>query len=225
MPGALDCWILGEDPGAVALPAPAAFLTPSELDRLAAMTDGKRALQFRYSRYRLKQVLGSCLGTAPGAIAFELNENGKPFLPGSPLEFNLSHTDGWLAIAVSRTRSVGVDLEKRRSVSHLERIARKFFAAGELALLDACQGVDSKESLFFRLWSAKEALIKGMGGGVFRDVLDTELELAASGALAPRRLPGERPSEWSLTELEVAPGVVGMLASGPKAGSADRSGR
>ena len=85
-------------------------------------------------------------------------------------------------------------------------------------MLDTTESKEERSALFLRLWSAKEAIIKGQGGGVFRHVLETQMRLSEGGLLEPVQVAGGgRAVDWQIHELQVEPEVVGMLAVGPEA--------
>ena len=42
---------------------------------------------------------------------FKYNENGKPYLENGPF-FNLSHSGEYIALVISKTREVGIDIQK-----------------------------------------------------------------------------------------------------------------
>lgn len=86
---------------------------------------------------------------------------GKPFFPDDPtVHFNLSHTAGAAAVALSDT-PVGVDIERIRPVGArtMERLA----------------GAKTEEA-FFRSWVRREARAKRTGGGIVT-MTRTELPL------------------------------------------------
>ena len=74
-------------------------------------------------------------------------EHGKPYLEGNPLYFNLSHSGGMIALAVS-DHEVGVDLQQR---SDVPPAVRRRLSEQE------------NQEDFFRLWTAKEAYVKFLG--------------------------------------------------------------
>ena len=106
----------------------------------------------------LEELLQGC---NTDAIAY--GEHGKPYLPGSPLHFNLSHS-GTLALGVSAPCSVGCDVQKIKPVSH--KIAARFFTAYEQELLAACENETAFTRLFYRLWTLKESAVKALGTGI-----------------------------------------------------------
>jgi 4'-phosphopantetheinyl transferase len=81
------------------------------------------------------------------------------------LYFNLSHSNEYAVIAVSRTGPLGVDIERVRLMPDLEEIAARFFSSAEQAAilrLPAAQRLPA----FYRCWTSKEAFIKALGAGL-----------------------------------------------------------
>ena len=107
-------------------------------------------------RYALKQ-LDPKIDTEKWTFA----ENGKPYLcAGAPL-FNLSHTAHCVAVAVSESKEIGVDIEEMKPRSRA--FAKKICSAEEVALIEAATDPASELT---RLWSAKEAEAKRSGKGI-----------------------------------------------------------
>lgn len=114
----------------------------------------------------LRLVLGRYLGEPPAALRFETRADGKPSLAGATtLHFNLSHSAGLAAVAVARTREVGVDVERRRAVHHEAGVARRIMGDSELARYQALPERERCDFLL-RLWARKEALVKAAGVGI-----------------------------------------------------------
>ncbi len=85
----------------------------------------------------------------------KLSNNGKPYLENGPY-FNLSHSGEYVVLAVSKSRDVGVDIE-RIDESKVEAIK---FSSNEEE-----NKVNDLETLF-RIWSNKESLIKCLDTGI-----------------------------------------------------------
>lgn len=87
---------------------------------------------------------------------------GKPVLEGhAHLHVSLSHSGDWAVCAVSHL-PVGVDVESPRCTME---IGRRFFRPDEMAGLDQLPEAERRDRLN-RLWTAKEAFVKAMGGGL-----------------------------------------------------------
>lgn len=82
------------------------------------------------------------------------NEHGKPFIPNSPIHFNLSHSKSYLALGLSINNPIGIDIECREVKKIHKKIAKKYFSSLE------------QESDFFKAWTAREAFIKLLGGNL-----------------------------------------------------------
>ncbi len=79
-------------------------------------------------------------------------------------EISLSHSDGVLAVAVSRS-SVGVDIERVR-VPSAERFAESIMNESERSLF-ADVSKEDKEERLIEIWTAKEAIFKSKKESVF----------------------------------------------------------
>ncbi|MDG3444075.1 4'-phosphopantetheinyl transferase family protein [Nitrospirillum amazonense] len=160
---------------------PLSTLDDAAYDRLWPLLDEgerARARRFVFEVNRREYVaahglarlwLGRLLGRPPAALAFApLTPQGKPGLVDAPagLDFNLSHTDGLVACAVTLevgTR-IGVDVERGERRIGAE-LAAAMFAPEELAWLDARPAGRSGRDLV-TFWTLKEAYIKALGLGL-----------------------------------------------------------
>ncbi len=100
---------------------------------------------------------------------------GKPYLPDHPgLHFNLSHTEGMIAIALTRDARIGVDVERRPDESSdLAAIAARVFTPEEQGTMESCRDPVAR---FTQLWSAKEAIMKATGLGFHLPPQEIELQ-------------------------------------------------
>ena len=156
---------------------------PEMWAELAALLDDAeraRADRFHFDRDRQAYIAAHALARTllsaeaprpPATWRFTEGVHGKPEVvrePGvPPLRFNLSHTHGLVAVALTLAHDVGIDVEtidpKRAGLEFAERV----FAPAEVALLRAA----SREALpdtFFAIWSLKEVGHQSAGGRAFR---------------------------------------------------------
>jgi len=103
--------------------------------------------------------------------SLEATRHGKPFLPGGP-EFNISHSEGMVVLAVSQRGAVGIDIEKIRAVN-IEDFSRY---VPEVANLPEDYDVDQVNTLFFDCWTQKEAVLKGYGTGLLAPLEQVALQ-------------------------------------------------
>lgn len=92
------------------------------------------------------------------------DEHGRPQLAAHPVQqFSLSHSGDWAVCALADA-PVGIDVERVRSV-RADALARRYFTPQEAALLAAMPEAE-REIAFFRLWTAKESVLKAQGTGL-----------------------------------------------------------
>lgn len=162
--------------------------------------------------------LAAQLGVPAAALPLARDGRGRPQLDGSfaRLDCNWSHSGEHLLVAWGDGVRVGVDLERQRPRPRALALAQRFFTASESAWLTARPEAE-RDGAFARLWCAKEAVLKAHGHGLSFGLdrlrfaeRDARLALvecdAALGAA----------DDWSLRELDPAPGYVGALAWRPR---------
>lgn len=193
-----------------------ALLSADELAREQRFRAERAQLEYLVGRALTRTVLSHYADVSPQAWEFSYNPHGKPFVsvPNEPrLEFNLSHTEGVLVLAVTSGMGIGVDVESRRRRSNARELARRFFATPETATLEPLPS-DQVHERFFDFWTLKEAFIKARGTGLampldrfaFRLSSDQPPRIAFFG------VEEERPDEWQFAQLQLAPNYQIALA-------------
>jgi len=137
------------------------ILASADLTGEKLLTPQRRA---RLAKYIRPQDQASCLAAglllryAFGDLPEPLqNAQGKPYFPHGP-HFNLSHSGEYVILGVS-DHSLGVDVEQLGDCD--ERVARRCYTAKELEWLHA----QADPAAFYRLWTAKESIMKATGLG------------------------------------------------------------
>jgi 4'-phosphopantetheinyl transferase len=121
--------------------------------------------RFVVTRALLRTSLSRYAAVSPAAWRFEVDEYGRPHATQSRLVFNISHTSGLVAIAITREAAVGVDVENVDRAADILGIARQNFAPAEYReLLTTPQ--DARAERFFHYWTLKEAYCKAEGRGL-----------------------------------------------------------
>jgi len=139
-----------------------------------------RADRFHFERDRiiytaahwlLRSALAAAGGLPAAAWRFANGPHGKPridpALGQDALSFNLSHTKGLVACAITLEAEIGIDVELMEPRRSELDIAEHYFSAAEVGLLRAMPSARHMRT-FFRLWTLKEALIKTTGEGLER---------------------------------------------------------
>lgn len=191
-------------------------LSTLPLDTGSEVSD--RAAELRRQRLRqqfmLRLLLGSYLGCPGREVELVRGRRGKPALGDRHaqclLQFNLSHSSNWLAIAIGKQHPVGVDLENERPMARAVDLARRYFPQAEA---ESLVGLDEPflSRRFLQHWTAREALVKAQGCGL----AGTMQQILLDGSPpAIRQLPDNwpEPSGWSLTMPRLPQGLVGHLA-------------
>ena len=138
------------------------------------------------ARVLVRTVLSRYASTSPVDWVFGTGANGKPQLEpeqSDGLEFNVSHSHGWLACAVSRKVAVGVDVELCDEARDFMRLARRYFQAQELVALEGLP-VEEQRQRFYRLWTLKEAWSKTRGDNIGSAMGAVGFSLEAPGTIA-----------------------------------------
>lgn len=96
--------------------------------------------------------------TDTSALILARGEYGKPYFWSSTLKFNLSHSQGYVACAVSDSDEIGIDIEAALPTEdRAKKLAKRFFEDTDK------KAVEEDPTVFTRLWSEKEAKAKFFG--------------------------------------------------------------
>ena len=76
--------------------------------------------------------------------------------------FNLSHTEGLAAVAISRQTELGVDVENTQRQDMTQELAEEFFAPEECQAV-AQASVAERTIKMLEFWTLKESYIKAVG--------------------------------------------------------------
>ncbi|MEV6025279.1 4'-phosphopantetheinyl transferase superfamily protein [Streptomyces sp. NPDC052036] len=173
------------------------MLHASEVDRMRRILPEDERAAYVAGRALVRHVLAAQLQMTPEESVIVAGGGGRPRLVGPRnrgVDFSLSHSSGLVAVAVSTTACVGIDIEQLLPGRPFEEIARRFFAPEERALWARTHCADRLRT-WYRIWTRREAYVKATGDG-----------LRGIG----REHPG-RGSGWDTVPLDPAPGYVGSL--------------
>jgi phosphopantetheine--protein transferase-like protein len=146
------------------------LLSMEERDRCSRLATPELRKRFIASHAGLRQILAGYLRCLASNLTFEHTSAGKPFLADVPLRFNLSHSADTNLLAVGRSE-VGVDIERKRTVTSLASLAARHFAGPEL---EAMRSSNDPLQSFFQTWTRKEAVIKLVGLGMATSLQDLD---------------------------------------------------
>jgi len=194
----------------------ARYLSQDEQARAARFVNPTHGAQYAAGRGRMREIIARYTGTPPQSLRFLTGSAGKPSLEGAGVpSFNLSHTGGTAALAVSAIGNVGVDIETVRDITM--DVARRFFSAAEVAALEALLP-DQRVAAFYRCWTRKEAVVKALGDGMSFPLDEFEVSIDAGHPPQLLRLNGHSTADlrhWHLAHIGddvLPPDIVGALA-------------
>ena len=192
------------------------WLDDAEQERAPKFARASDRTAFVVTRANLRRLLANEIGISPSDLRFRYTALGKPLLStpcqGLGVDFSVSHTAGFSAIALARNCALGVDVECLHAVPDLIGIASQVFHASVAARLRALPPPD-RDATFLRCWTAGEALGKATGHGIAG--LGGRFPIVLDGSYEPVIAPDWQPDlrvQWRLERLDVGPGYIATLA-------------
>jgi len=162
--GRVDAWFARPSRSAGSLDP----LDAHERDRLRALVQPTTARAYAVLHLLARDVLGRVVGCRPAEIVFDRTcarcgaQHGRPRVIGQPhLHVSLSRTTDLVAVAVSTTAPVGIDVE---------RVAGTRFAGFDaVAMHPSERSHDLDDRARATSWVRKEAALKSLGAGFVVD--------------------------------------------------------
>jgi len=208
-------WVARLDPSPAELRAFASTLSADEMERARRFHFERDQSSFIAARGVLRAILGAYLQVDSGRIEFSYGSQGKPALmgPDADLSFNLSHSDDVAFVALTRRRTIGVDIERMKPFAEVADVTRTIFSARELAEFWALPPDDQQVS-FFSAWTRKEAFVKATGLGFSMSVKEVEVSFAPGEEAQLVRLNGSAglAAGWTLRDLPAPDGFKAAFA-------------
>jgi 4'-phosphopantetheinyl transferase len=191
-------------------------LSPDERTRADQFVFSPDRRNFIVARGILRDILSRYLHCQAAEIRFCTELNGKPGLDCANtsirLDFNLSHSSGYLVVAVTQGKKVGVDIEMVRPVPDIDLITSQSFSEYERNMLALLTG-EEKLLGFYRCWTRKEAYLKAVGSGLSIPLDSFDVSLAEDNPIemVSNRLDPNQISRWSFYSFTPAHGFIGAL--------------
>jgi len=164
-----------------------AWLSDEEKARMAQKVSRALQVQCLLSFALRRKFLSEALSCSPSSLQFGMTEKEKPFLLSQRVHFNVSHSDDYWAIAIDFFSPVGIDVEWTKRPVEALSLAERFFNPTENEMLK--QAADPLP-LFWKFWTAKEALLKASGEGIV-GLPHAQLKLNTEGQCVSVNMPWE----------------------------------
>jgi len=117
------------------------------------------------ARALLRRMLVRTTGIPTLCWTFGTETSGRPIVHNADHRripsISLSHSGGWVAVALSNAGAVGIDIEVHRASRNFTGIAAVAFGLDEQRRV----AVDGSSG-FYRIWTLKEAMAKASGVGL-----------------------------------------------------------
>ncbi|MBC3840508.1 4'-phosphopantetheinyl transferase superfamily protein [Streptacidiphilus sp. 4-A2] len=200
--GQVDLWLLRQpDARRAGDELDLAVLDGGELKRAGACRRPEDGRLYASAHIALRRVLSAYLGIQPGSIGFVREPcpcceglHGRPAVAAAQpgLHFSLSHGRGMVLVGVAPV-PIGADVEALPDPETVETCSAALHPQ-EQAELQALPPA-ARSAAFARIWTRKEAYLKGIGTGLARDPAADFLgaDLAA------------RPPGWTVLDISCGP--------------------
>lgn len=146
------------------------MLSTAEKEKASSLPEGKPKILYITRRSLIRCVLSDYMGMYPPDIQIQRDSLGKPYIQDSEIYFSFSHSRNMVGIAVSKKASVGIDVQVMKGKCKMDLLKNSIFSSNEQAAFHKARGEDEERSLFFDIWTRKEAFIKCIGTGFTMDV-------------------------------------------------------
>lgn len=194
------------------VPYLAGYLTDQELRKAEQYLLPEQTYQYIICRGLLRWILSKQLSCNPREVPISYGAYGKPFIDSlkgkQNLHFNISHCKGYALIALTKVGMVGIDIENMRFLKDLESLADSCLGEKEKDFVWKSRGL-IRSWAFLSCWTRKEALVKGMGLGIDRDL--KEYDLGNEKIQKFTNIQRGLPHTWNIRTLPVLEDQGGVL--------------
>ena len=203
MPAKIDLWIV--NPSATFSSelndACASLLTKDELSAVEKAKSETRRRELLVSRALMRRTLARFARVPPQECRFGKTEKGRPYLIGArdDLDFNLSHSAGYIVCGVALGAKIGVDIEAYDRGEEVAGVVSKVLHENEIAALAALDE-PARNRRLIRLWTLKEAWAKGRGEGLGADFSSVQIQFDKNGEVH-----AFSDSQWRFSTPDISP--------------------
>ena len=201
----VTCTIWVADPTNMS-PTLVSGLTPTEQQRRSRLVQAADKDRFTAGAVLLRHLVAHATGIAPYAVRVDRRcgrcdgPHGKPTVVGQQVEVSVSHSERVVAVALTSSSPVGIDVEwmQSRDTTDLARVS----------LTPDEPLSDTRD--FYRYWCRKEAVTKATGDGL----QISPREVVVSPAREPARLYSYqgRSLDCIMVDVDLASGYAGAVA-------------
>jgi 4'-phosphopantetheinyl transferase len=205
----VQVWLIRLDLPAAVLARLARVLDEDEQRRAGERTRDRDRFVAAHGAARV--IIGARLGIPAGELRWAYGAAGKPELvgPGAGWQVNLSHSGALAALAISRRRPVGVDVQRLPCGFDPVRMATRFYPIEEARYVAAGCSAAVRLGRYVRLWARKEACVKAAGT---RLVEGLRLAVRPVGRAASGHCAGGLSGDYRIRDLPAPNGFRAAVA-------------
>lgn len=141
-------------------------LSVEEKSRVERYHQKKDKIRFTIGRGMLRFILAKYLNVFPSSLTFKQGHYNKPYLDRPDFHFNVSYAEDLIVIGVA-FEEIGVDIEYISHTLNYNELAEEVFTQAERNFIASSS---KGREYFFKLWTRKEALLKGVSRGLGDDL-------------------------------------------------------
>ena len=189
----------------------AIFLSEDEKIKSQAFSSVSARNRYIAGKAFLRRALGFMFNTDPFQGAVLKDEYGKPYIVDfdKKINFNVSHTGDVIAIAFSRNKPLGIDIELKNRAIH-QQVVDYIFTNEEAE--EILSKADWPEC-FLRAWTRKEAVLKCIGCGFAGNAKEIRVPLDDEKLTAYKYLLDVNIFQvWHLFTIDFLPNIIGVIA-------------
>ena len=182
----------------------------SQASESSPLTHARRDLRIRQQLY-LRLLFGRYLGLPGKDVRMMKTAEGKPYLADHSLKISLSHTRQWLAVGVSASGPIGIDIEMNRVIGRASAMAKRCYGEKEAEFINSLDEPE-RSRLFLDRWIRTEALVKAQGVTLAKSLSGIRFDLPGLSLQAtPTDWPGA--DRWTLAPVTFTESLIGAVAS------------
>jgi len=204
-----DLWLVDFEPSEM-IPLFSTVLVNEERVAAARYLLSERTDLAIASRATLRLLLSLYLQKHPQEIVILRNEYQKPILNSSDqLHFNVSHSANQILVGISRHMPIGVDIESMRADTDWKNIAKHYSSPAEYEMITTAE---DPKFLFYQLWTAKEAFMKGYGTGFHFPLNQFSVEYTKAMQGKVISAVPLSPDHWQFLNFQLSDSCMGAVA-------------
>lgn len=191
-----------------------AFLSQEEKARGRRLVNPEHSQRFFLAHAILRDVLSHYIALTPDAIHFSKGAHGKPYIKDSDFQFNLTHSNECVLVAVTQGMEVGIDVEFLEKTHRFDDLIQRFFSQEEQQEYHLYTSEAERRLAFYRGWTRKEAYLKATGLGLSYPLNQFAVSLAPNDPHALLHVEGDTTvnQKWTLCSFNVNINYLASIA-------------